>query len=322
MPAGLVNYAFLVIQNFKHYRAATEWCTGWLVQSCLLSIMCRGAFLLEGIDVRGEAAGKGRIWTEYLWLLPWAERDTPSLETITHSPQLTSQRAIPLPWKCHPHPLMRSICGKYNYLPTLQRLDLAVEVLWPKQASQSFKINPGALSSCDTLSSRYCNPSRPCIIGAGAHIRPISTWSSPSIKTPHKSHLTTMIASLLPFLLRSVSKHQMNWPSNQAPRNNLKDEDICLQNIPSFFMVEHSKTLWYGLIFLSLPNKQSAVSLRVQMTAMPTHYSPFLPPTSPILPISPHSHSLSPRWPATSDGRHNSGCTRDMLPINRILISR
>ena len=109
---------------------------------------------------------------------------------------------------------------------------------------------------------------------------------------------------------------------NQAPRNNLKDEDICQQNIPSFFMVEHSKTLWYGLIFLSLPNKQSAVSLRVQMTAMPTHYSPFLPPTSPILPISPHSHSLSPRWPATSDGRHNSGCTRDMLPINRILISR
>ena len=60
--------------------------------------MCRAEFVLEGIDVRGEAAGKGRIWTEYLWLLPWAERDTPSLETITHSPQLTSQRAVPLPW--------------------------------------------------------------------------------------------------------------------------------------------------------------------------------------------------------------------------------
>ena len=87
-------------------------------------------------------------------------------------------------------------------------------------------------------------------------------------------------------------------------------------------MLKHSKTKWCGLIFLPLPNKQGAVSLRVQMTAMPTHYSPFLPPTSPILPISPHSHSLSPRWPATSDGRHNSGCTRDMLPINRILISR
>ena len=90
----------------------------------------------------------------------------------------------------------------------------------------------------------------------------------------------------------------------------------------SFSCSKHSKTKWCGLIFLPLPNKQGAVSLRVQMTAMPTHYSPFLPPTSPILPISPHSHSLSPRWPATSDGRHNSGCTRDMLPINRILISR
>ena len=50
----------------------------------------------------------------------------------------------------------------------------------------------------------------------------------------------------------------------------------------------------------------------------PPQISPYLP----ILPISPHSRSLSPRWPATSDGRHNSGCTRDMLPINRILISR
>ena len=39
------------------------------LSAMLLSITCQGPFVQGGDGCQGEA-GKGRIWTEYLWLLP------------------------------------------------------------------------------------------------------------------------------------------------------------------------------------------------------------------------------------------------------------
>ena len=206
-------------------------------------------------------------------------------------------------------------------------------------------------SRCDTLTAWYCNPSPDCIIWATAHFGlsqagPALPSSPPS---PTQTHLMTKIASLrLPTQINFSfhvptkwidSQHQDRAPSTGCDKKN----NYFRSHFVVLFVIIIVMTITVIIIL-----KNALKSTKEMQCCFPvwrggdgldraaTSKAPpsFLPPTSPLLPISPHFSphlTISPRsphipfppwWVATSDGRHSSGWTQDMHQINRTPIYR